>query len=214
MLFLRAGCPYIPLERTAVGDIFRKRMREAGLPDCAKHVYRLRHTFAMRLLRRGVGMKAIGDVLGHHSSWAPVLTCGSTPTCYGASLLQSPAGREGTMRKVVPLHRFDAAVEAFLSSRRALERALRLDEYALHHLRAHLARARRSDLDGQGFASWRRRLRHCAHNTRIDWAAIVYRFCRYRRRGERRCFLPQRWMLGRCRLTALRGSEHNVTSCL
>jgi len=67
MLFLRMRCPYIPLERTAVGDIFRKRMREAGLPDCAKHVYRLRHTFAMRLLSRGVGMKAIGDVLGHHS---------------------------------------------------------------------------------------------------------------------------------------------------
>lgn len=67
MLFLRARCPYIPLERTAVGDIFRKRMREAGLPDCTKHVYRLRHTFAMRLLSRGVGMKAIGDVLGHHS---------------------------------------------------------------------------------------------------------------------------------------------------
>lgn len=67
MLFLRARCPYIPLERTAVGDIFRKGMREAGLPDCAKHVYRLRHTFAMRLLSRGVGMKAIGDVLGHHS---------------------------------------------------------------------------------------------------------------------------------------------------
>lgn len=67
MLFLRARCPWVPLERTAVSDIFRKRMREAGLPDCAKHVYRLRHTFAMRLLARGVGMKAIGDVLGHHS---------------------------------------------------------------------------------------------------------------------------------------------------
>jgi integrase/recombinase XerD len=67
MLFLRMRCPYIPLERSAVGDIFRKRMREAGLPDCGKHVYRLRHTFAMRLLSRGVGMKAIGDVLGHHS---------------------------------------------------------------------------------------------------------------------------------------------------
>ncbi|MGH8256360.1 MAG: tyrosine-type recombinase/integrase, partial [Steroidobacteraceae bacterium] len=60
-------CPHIPLEHFAVGDIFRKRMREAGLPDCRKHVYRLRHTFAMRLLSRGVGMKAIGDVLGHHS---------------------------------------------------------------------------------------------------------------------------------------------------
>jgi integrase/recombinase XerD len=67
MLFLRARCPFIPLERTCVGDIFRKRMREAGLPDCRKHVYRLRHTFAMRLLGRGVGMKAIGDVMGHHS---------------------------------------------------------------------------------------------------------------------------------------------------
>jgi integrase/recombinase XerD len=67
VLFLRARCPHIPLEHYAVGDIFRKRMREAGLPDCAKHVYRLRHTFAMRLLARGVGMKAIGDVLGHHS---------------------------------------------------------------------------------------------------------------------------------------------------
>ncbi len=67
MLFLRSRCPWIPLEHYAVGDIFRKRMREAGLPDCAKHVYRLRHTFAMRLLARGVGMKAIGDVLGHHS---------------------------------------------------------------------------------------------------------------------------------------------------
>ena len=29
------------------------------------HVYSLRHTFAMRLLTRGVGLKAIGDVLGH-----------------------------------------------------------------------------------------------------------------------------------------------------
>jgi integrase len=67
MLFLRSRCPWIPLEHYAVGDIFRKRMREAGLPDCAKNVYRLRHTFAMRLLARGVGMKAIGDVLGHHS---------------------------------------------------------------------------------------------------------------------------------------------------
>lgn len=67
MLFLRQRCPFIPLERSAVGDLFRKRMREAGLPDCRKHVYRLRHTFAMRLLGRGVGMKAIGDVLGHRS---------------------------------------------------------------------------------------------------------------------------------------------------
>ena len=54
-LFLRVRCPSGPLERTAVGDIFEKRTREAGLQFTNHHVYRLRHTFAMRLLSRGVG---------------------------------------------------------------------------------------------------------------------------------------------------------------
>lgn len=66
-LFIRGRCPGGALQRTGVGDLFRKRMRLAGLPDCGKHVYRLRHTLAMRLLSRGVGVKAIGDVLGHRS---------------------------------------------------------------------------------------------------------------------------------------------------
>lgn len=66
-LFLRARCPSGPLERTAIGDLFEKRAREAGMGDLESHVYRLRHSFAMRLLTRGVGVKAIGDVLGHRS---------------------------------------------------------------------------------------------------------------------------------------------------
>lgn len=66
-LFHRARCPYGPLERFAVGDILYKRSREAGLPAFGSRAYRLRHTFAMRLLARGVGIKAIGDVLGHRS---------------------------------------------------------------------------------------------------------------------------------------------------
>lgn len=103
------------------------------------------------------------------------------------------------MRKPSPLHRFDAAVQAFISSRRALGRAIRLDEYVLRRLRAYLARAGYSDLDAESFQRWRRRLRHCAHNTQVDWGMMVYRFCRYRRRRESRCFLPQRWTLGRHR---------------
>jgi integrase/recombinase XerD len=103
------------------------------------------------------------------------------------------------MRKTPPLQRFDAAVRAFISSRRALGRAIRLDEYVLRRLRYYLARAGYPDLDGESFARWRRRLRHCAHNTQVDWTMMVYRFCRYRRRRESRCFLPQRWTLGRHR---------------
>ena len=103
------------------------------------------------------------------------------------------------MRKPSPLHRFDAAVQAFISSRRALGRAIRLDEYVLRRLRTYLARAGYCDLDAESFERWRRGLRHCAHNTQVDWAMMVYRFCRYRRRRESRCFLPQRWTLGRHR---------------
>ncbi len=66
-LFLRLRCPNGPLRRTAVGDIFDKRMREAGLPQGVHGAYSLRHAFAMRLLTRGVGVKAIGDLLGHRS---------------------------------------------------------------------------------------------------------------------------------------------------
>jgi integrase/recombinase XerD len=65
-LFLRARCPNGPIQRYTIGDIFYKRAREAGLPD-GSHAYQLRHTFAMRLLSRGVGVKAIGDVMGHRS---------------------------------------------------------------------------------------------------------------------------------------------------
>lgn len=66
-LFLRARCPSGPLERFGVNDLFKKRVREAALDLPGHNVYRLRHTFAMRLLTRGVGVKVIGDLLGHHS---------------------------------------------------------------------------------------------------------------------------------------------------
>jgi site-specific recombinase XerD len=66
-LFLRARCPSGPLERYGVNDLFKKRVREAKLDLPGHNVYRLRHTFAMRLLTRGVGVKAIGDLLGHRS---------------------------------------------------------------------------------------------------------------------------------------------------
>jgi integrase len=103
------------------------------------------------------------------------------------------------MCKPSSLHRFDAAVQAYISSRRALGRAIRVDEYVLHRLRAYLAQAGYSDLDAESFERWRRQLHHCVHNTQVDWAMMVYRFCRYRRRRESQCFLPERETFGRHR---------------
>jgi integrase/recombinase XerD len=66
-LFLRARCPSGALKRTAVTDIFDKRAEQCGLSIDSYSAYSLRHAFAMRLLNRGVGLKAIADLLGHRS---------------------------------------------------------------------------------------------------------------------------------------------------
>lgn len=64
-LFLRARSPSGPLKHTAVCDLYRSRVERSGLALQGTSAYCLRHSFAMRLLERGVGIKAIGDVLGH-----------------------------------------------------------------------------------------------------------------------------------------------------
>jgi integrase/recombinase XerD len=65
-LFLRARCPAGALKRTAVKDLFEKWAKQSNLLK-GYSAYSLRHSFAMRLLACGVGVKAIGDLLGHHS---------------------------------------------------------------------------------------------------------------------------------------------------
>lgn len=66
-LFLRARAPSGPLKHTAVCDIYQKYSRLSKLPLLGSSSYSLRHTFAMRLLDSGVGVKVIGDLLGHHT---------------------------------------------------------------------------------------------------------------------------------------------------
>ena len=66
-LFLRIRSPIKALKHYGVIDVFNYRAVKSGLPLGGVSSYSLRHTFAMRLLRRGVGVKAIGDLLGHRS---------------------------------------------------------------------------------------------------------------------------------------------------
>ena len=55
------------MANTAICEIFKRRGRRCAVDIEGYSAYSLRHSFAMRLLTRGVGVKAIGDVLGHHS---------------------------------------------------------------------------------------------------------------------------------------------------
>jgi site-specific recombinase XerD len=66
-LFLRVRHPAGKIGADGICDIFDKRARESRLPLHGYSSYCLRHAFAMRLLERGVGVKAIGDLLGHHN---------------------------------------------------------------------------------------------------------------------------------------------------
>ncbi|SCC91765.1 Integrase/recombinase [Thiomonas sp. X19] len=64
-LFLRARGPSGAIKHTAVCNLYQTRAARSGLALQGTSAYCLRHSFAMRLLQRGVGIKAIGDVLGH-----------------------------------------------------------------------------------------------------------------------------------------------------
>lgn len=66
-LFLCAFPPDRPITNFAIAQVFKIRARKSGLPIAHSTTYCLRHTFAMRLLDRGVGIKAIGDLMGHNS---------------------------------------------------------------------------------------------------------------------------------------------------
>ncbi len=66
-LFLSNRSPIRQITHYAVCDVYTKRARDSGLPLEGTSSYCLRHSFAMRLLTRGVGVKIIGDLLGHRT---------------------------------------------------------------------------------------------------------------------------------------------------
>ena len=66
-LFGLAQPPFGPMSPCAVSQRFKVHARRSGLPIADASAYALRHSFAMRLLGAGVGMKLIGDLMGHSS---------------------------------------------------------------------------------------------------------------------------------------------------
>ena len=59
--------PFGAMTTSAISTRFKVHARRSGLPIGDASAYSLRHSFAMRLLSAGVGMKLIGDLMGHRS---------------------------------------------------------------------------------------------------------------------------------------------------
>lgn len=66
-VFLRARTPVGPLKPTAITESFQAWSRRSGLAIPYQGVHCLRHSYAVHLLRSGVSLQAIGDVLGHRT---------------------------------------------------------------------------------------------------------------------------------------------------
>ncbi len=67
-LFLRMRAPAGGLKPTAVSEAFRGRVRKSGLDIPVQGAHCLRHSYAVYLLRQGIPLKTIGDLLGHRST--------------------------------------------------------------------------------------------------------------------------------------------------
>ena len=64
-LFLLTKAPWTPLTRQNIGYVVNRHIQLAGLSPSQRGPHLLRHSFATNLIRRGVCLKEIGDMLGH-----------------------------------------------------------------------------------------------------------------------------------------------------
>jgi site-specific recombinase XerD len=67
-VFLRCRTPAGVLQSTAITEAFQAWSRRSGLKIPFQGVHCLRHSYALHLLRSGLSLKTIGDLLGHRSS--------------------------------------------------------------------------------------------------------------------------------------------------
>jgi len=66
-IFLRCCTPGGALEATAITEAFQKWSRRSGLDIPFHGVHCLRHSYAVHLLRSGLSLKTIADLLGHRT---------------------------------------------------------------------------------------------------------------------------------------------------
>jgi integrase len=67
-VFLRCRAPAGPLKPTAVTNAFQLWTRRSGLNMPVRGPHCLRHSYALNLLRKGVPLKVLGDLLGHKNA--------------------------------------------------------------------------------------------------------------------------------------------------
>lgn len=66
-VFLLTRAPWTPLDRNNIAYVVNRHIQLAGLKPPRHGAHLLRHSFATHLIRAGVPLKHIGDMLGHRN---------------------------------------------------------------------------------------------------------------------------------------------------
>jgi integrase/recombinase XerD len=94
------------------------------------------------------------------------------------------------MSTVIARTPFERAALRYIRHHRALGKLYNHEAWVLGRVACHLSEHRKADLDATQFEAWLRGQRHTSGTTRRRAALIVHKFCRYRRRTEPGCFIP------------------------
>lgn len=204
-VFLRVRAPLGALKPTAFGDVFRSVIRGSGLDLPYENAHCLRHSYAVHLLRKGVSLKGIGDVLGHRD---PESTCVylrlavddlrgvalAVPECTSTELIKITHDALQDIPRIRPVKPGFSAPQpggltsetsAFLAHHHALGKAYKREERVLLGFAA-FAIGQGIDsagqLTGECFNRWSETLDHLTPTDQRNRMRIVRNFCVYHQR--------------------------------
>jgi integrase/recombinase XerD len=212
-LFLRIRAPGAPLKPTAVHDVLEHRIKLSGLelPQRGSHV--LRHSFALNLLRQGVGIKTIGDALGHRDPEStfvylrlavddlrgvaqpvpiPNLATPLSPLLLARDLprIRAPRARRYLPERFQSL--FAASLQRFLNAKRSLGRQYAVEAAVLSHWDDFLLRQypAAKKVRPVMFHDWTKELKHLCATVRRSWQRVLRNFLLFRARDHAGTFIP------------------------
>jgi integrase/recombinase XerD len=212
-LFLRMRAPDGPLKPTAVHDILEHRIKLSGLELPQRGSHMLRHSFALNLLRQGIGMKTIGDALGHRDiestfvylrldvddlrevalpAPSPIPASPSLPLVPTRNLpsIRAPHANLHLPKRFQSL--FAASLQRFLDVKRALGRAYTREAEALSHWDAFVHRRypQARKVRAEMFYGWTQGLTHLSPVVCRNRQRVVRNFLLYYARDHAGTFIP------------------------
>ena len=213
-LFLRVRAPFIALQPASVHDVLEHRLRRSGLNLPAAGTQVLRHSFATRLMQQGVGIKAIGDTLGHRDIESTSVYLRLDVDELRQVALPVPPTPSGPLVKLVAVNalpqirpsrachhlpsrfksRFASSLQAHVDLKRALGRRYVAEAAVLRHwdnfVRRRYPHARQ--VRAQMFSNWTKTLVSLTSTGSRSFHRIVRNFLLFHARTHPGTFIPDR----------------------